>query len=58
MGAMRMTWADFKRAVDEALAERGKADGDIDINWIDVSYPERLQLTVAIDGDNHGLEVS
>lgn len=55
---MRMTWADFKRAVDEALAERGKADGDIDINWIDVSYPERLQLTVAIDGDNHGLEVS
>ena len=50
-----MTWAEFKTAVDAVLRDKGRSD-DVDINWIDVAYPDLIK--VEIDADNAGLEVS
>ncbi len=35
----RMTWKEFKEAVDKALAEAGKSD-DVTIGWMDMDSPK------------------
>lgn len=49
-----MTWDEFKRAIDQQLEEKG-IDGDIEIWYIDVAYPNDDEIDVGID---HGLGLS
>jgi hypothetical protein len=50
-----MTWADFKRYVDEALAEHD-LEGDVPIAYIDFSYPTKKHPPSVSIGDA-GLEI-
>jgi hypothetical protein len=47
-----MTWKEFKDMIDQHLASHDIGD-DIDIWYIDISYPrpEQIEITAEIDGE-------
>lgn len=54
-----MTWAEFVAFVDAALIAAGKGR-DIEIDYIDVSYPEaaRIEVDTVNHLDDEGLSVT
>lgn len=44
----RVTWNEFKKAVDRKLAELGN-DGSCEISYIDISYPHTDDLDIIIE---------
>lgn len=57
-----MTWNEFKQLVDRRLAEQG-SDGDVEIWYIDVSYPTEdmdvnVELRQSASGEYRELTIS